>query len=808
MKISYNWLKQFIKIDWDAEKTGELLTDLGLEVEGIETVESIKGSLKGVVVGEVLTCAKHPGADRLNLTTVDLGQEEAVQIVCGAPNVAAGQKVAVATVGAVLYDKTGESFKIKKGKIRGEVSMGMICAEDELGLGSDHDGILVLDADLKPGTPASEVFDIDIDQVFEIGLTPNRSDAMSHYGTARDLRAGLIQKEITKELISPSVSDFHVDDRTFKIDIDVVEESFAPRYCGLTISGVSIGPSPDWIQKRLKAIGLQPINNIVDATNYVMHELGQPLHAFDAHKIKGGKVVVKTLEQDTKFVTLDGVERKLDAEDIMICDGEDNPMCIAGVFGGLHSGVSENTSAIFLESAYFNSVAVRKTAKRHSLNTDASFRFERGIDPNFTKYALRRAALLITEIAGGKCSSDLLEFYPNRIQDAEVFLSYDNAYRLIGQKIPKETIKSIIASLEIRLNSETEGGLGLIVPAYRTDVRREADIIEEILRVYGYNNIEFSDKLNASLTFAEFDKVKVENISANQLIAQGFKETMANSLTKSNYLELTEDLMEEHNVKMLNPLSTDLEVMRQSLLFSGLESVIYNINRKNSSLKLFEFGKTYHKYTEEYQEIKHLSLFVSGDRNIPHWNSPQKSSDFYYLKGVVATLLERLGISKTQIKPCKSDLFVEGISLYRGKVKLVDLGLVNAKIHKEFGIKQEVFYADILWDNVLEQVKNNKVKVKLLPKFPEVKRDLSLLLDEEVKFSEIYNIAFQAEKKFLKAVDLFDFYQGDKLESGKKSYAVSFVLQDESQTLNEKQITKIMNKLQASLEKQLGASLR
>ncbi len=808
MKISYNWLKQFIKIDWDAEKTGELLTDLGLEVEGIETVESIKGSLKGVVVGEVLTCAKHPGADRLNLTTVDLGQGEAVQIVCGAPNVAAGQKVAVATVGTVLYDKTGESFKIKKGKIRGEVSMGMICAEDELGLGSDHDGILVLDADLKPGTPASEVFDIDIDQVFEIGLTPNRSDAMSHYGTARDLRAGLIQKEITKELISPSVSDFHVDDRTFKIDIDVVEESFAPRYCGLTISGVSIGPSPDWIQKRLKAIGLQPINNIVDATNYVMHELGQPLHAFDAHKIKGSKVVVKTLEQDTKFVTLDGVERKLDAEDIMICDGEDNPMCIAGVFGGLHSGVSENTSAIFLESAYFNSVAIRKTAKRHSLNTDASFRFERGIDPNFTKYALRRAALLITEIAGGKCSSDLLEFYPNRIQDAEVFLSYDNAYRLIGQKIPKETIKSILASLEIRLNSETEGGLGLIVPAYRTDVRREADVIEEILRVYGYNNIEFSDKLNASLTFAEFDKVKVENISANQLIAQGFKETMANSLTKSNYLELTEDLMEEHNVKMLNPLSTDLEVMRQSLLFSGLESVIYNINRKNSSLKLFEFGKTYHKYTEEYQEIKHLSLFVSGDRNKPHWNAPQKSSDFYYLKGVVAALLERLGISKTQIKPCKSDLFVEGISLYRGKVKLVDLGLVNAKIHKEFGIKQEVFYADILWDNVLEQVKNNKVKVKLLPKFPEVKRDLSLLLDEEVKFSEIYNIAFQAEKKFLKAVDLFDFYQGDKLESGKKSYAVSFVLQDESQTLNEKQITKIMNKLQASLEKQLGASLR
>lgn len=808
MKISYNWLKQFIQIDWDAEKTGALLTDLGLEVEGIEKIESVKGSLEGIVVGEVLTCGKHPGADRLSLTTVNIGQEEPVQIVCGAPNVAAGQKVPVATVGTILYDKNGESFKIKKGKIRGEVSMGMICAEDELGLGDDHDGIMVLDADLKPGTPAAEVFQIEVDEVFEIGLTPNRSDAMSHFGTARDLRAGLIQQGETKAIITPSVSDFHVDDRSFKVDIDVVEEKLAPRYCGITISGVNVGPSPEWIQNKLKAIGLSPINNIVDITNYVMHELGQPLHAFDAHKIKGGKVIVKTLEEGTKFVTLDEEERTLSADDLMICDSDSNPLCIAGVFGGLHSGVSDITSTVFLESAYFDPVSVRKTAKRHSLNTDASFRFERGIDPNMTKYALKRAALLITEIAGGKFTSDVLDFYPNKIEDNEVFLSYENAYRLIGQDIPKETIKSILASLEIRLNSETEGGLGLIIPSYRSDVTREADVIEEILRVYGYNNIEFSDKLNTSMVFSEFDEVKIENLIGDQLVAQGFNETMANSLTKPSYVELSDAINADNNVTMLNPLSTDLEVMRQSMLFSGLESVIYNLNRKNNSIKLFEYGKTYHRFESGYQEEKHLSLFISGDRSNDHWKQNDNSLDFFYAKGVLSALFQRLGLDNLKMKPTKMDVFADGLALYRGKVKLADIGIVKSSILKHFGIKQDVFFADIDWTKVIDAVKHHNIKVSALPKFPAVKRDLSLLLDEKVQFNELYNVAFQTEKKFLKQVDLFDFYQGKNLQEGKKSYGLSFVLQDEEKTLNEKQISKIMSKLQAAFEKQLGASLR
>ena len=492
MKISYNWLQQFLQVDWDAVRTGELLTDLGLEVEGIEVKESIKGSLKGIVVGKVLTCTQHPNADRLKVTTVDLGTGDPVQIVCGAPNVAAGQKVPVATIGTILYDDKGEGFKIKKGKIRGEESHGMICAEDELGLGKGHDGILVLDNNITVGTSGAEVFKIETDQVFEIGLTPNRSDAMSHFGVARDLKAGLMQQDVNLELISPSVSDFHVDERTLRFDVEVDNKDLVPRYCGITITDIEVKDSPEWIKNRLKAIGLTPKNNIVDITNYVLHELGQPLHAFDAQKVKGNKILVKTLEDKTKFTTLDEVERELSSEDIMICDGDSNPMCIAGVFGGIKSGVTENTTSIFLESAYFNPVSVRKTAKRHALNTDASFRFERGIDINMTKYALKRAALLIEEYAGGKMGSDISDFYPEKIEDFQVFLSYENAYRLIGQEIPKETIKNILASLEIKINSETEGGLGLTIPSYRTDVQREADIIEEILRVYGYNNIEFS----------------------------------------------------------------------------------------------------------------------------------------------------------------------------------------------------------------------------------------------------------------------------------------------------------------------------
>ncbi|PHR69406.1 MAG: phenylalanine--tRNA ligase subunit beta [Lutibacter sp.] len=808
MKISYNWLKQFLKVDWEAEKTGDLLTDLGLEVEGIETVESIKGSLNGIVVGEVLTCEQHPNADRLKVTTVNIGDDSPLQIVCGAPNVAAGQKVPVATIGTLLYDDKGESFKIKKGKIRGEESFGMICAEDELGLGKGHDGILILDASLQVGTPCAEVFEIESDQVFEIGLTPNRADAMSHYGVARDLRAGMIQQGTLLELISPSVSDFHVDERTLRIDVEVANKELVPRYCGVTISDITVGESPKWLQNRLNSIGITPKNNVVDITNYVLHELGQPLHAFDAAKIRGNKILVKTLEEGTKFTTLDEVERTLHQDDIMICDGESNPLCIAGVFGGINSGVTESTSSIFLESAYFNPVSVRKTAKRHTLNTDASFRFERGIDPNFVSYALRRAALLIEEIAGGKIVSDISDFYPEKIEDFEVFIAYDHINKLIGDVIPKESIKNIIASLEIKINSETDAGLGLTIPAYRVDVRREVDVIEEILRVYGYNNVQYSHKLNTSISFDNFDAIKIEDIISNQLLSQGFNEIMSNSLTKASYIPLSKNLKEEHNVTMLNPLSSDLGVMRQSLLFSGLESVIYNINRKNKSLKFFEIGKTYHKFESGYSEQKHLSLFISGNRVKDSWSVINKSSDFFYLKGVVQTILGRLGISKMKTSPTKNDVFSEGISFSLGKIKLVDFGVVNKPILKEFGIKQEVLFADFNWDTILKVTSRKNIKVEGLPKFPSVKRDLALLLNEEVKFSDVYATAFQSEKNLLKEVGLFDVYQGDKLPKGKKSYAVSFVLQDTSKTLNDKQIDKVMQKIQQSLEKNLDAVLR
>ena len=808
MKISYNWLKQFLQVDWEENKTSELLTDLGLEVEGIETKESIKGSLEGILVGEVLTCVQHPNADRLKITTVDLGTGDPVQIVCGAPNVAAGQKVPVATIGTTLYDDKGVGFKIKKGKIRGEESHGMICAEDELGLGTDHDGILILNKKLKVGTPAAEVFNIETDQVFEIGLTPNRADAMSHYGVARDFRAGLIQHGINLELITPSVSDFHVEQRRLRIDVEVENKDLAPRYCGISIVDVEVKDSPEWIQNRLKSIGITPKNNIVDITNYVLHELGQPLHAFDASKIKGNKVIVKTLAQGTKFTTLDEVERELHSEDIMICDAESNPLCIAGVFGGINSGVSEKTTSIFLESAYFNPVSIRKTAKRHALNTDASFRFERGIDINFTEYALKRAALLIEEYAGGKVASDVMDFYPEKIEDFQVFLSYESAFRLIGQEIDKETIKNILASLEIKISSETEGGLGLTIPSYRVDVQREADIIEEILRVYGYNNIKFSHKLNTSISFDSNKDISLENIIANQLTTLGFNETMANSLTKEEYSSFSENLKSEFNVTMLNPLSNDLKVMRQSLLFSGLESISYNLNRKNNSLKLYEFGKTYHKYEKGYQEDKHLTIFVSGARTKDSWTSLTQNSDFFYLKGIVMSILERIGVTNIKTSPVKSDVFSEGIVLSLGKNKLVEFGVIKKKILKEFGIKQEVLFADFDWTSILSISGKKKIKVSMLPKFPSVKRDLALLLDQKITFKEIYDLAFQSERNLLKDVGLFDVYQGDKLPEGKKSYAVSFVLQDNNKTLEDRQIDKIMQKLQQSFEKNLGAVLR
>ena len=808
MKISYNWIKQFLLIDWDAIKTGELLTDLGLEVEGIETKESIKGSLKGIIVGEVLTCIQHPNADRLKVTTIDIGLVEPLQIVCGAPNVGVGQKVPVATIGTILYDDNGEEFKIKKGKIRGEESYGMICAEDELGLGESHEGILILDKKIKVGTQASDVFNIELDQIFEIGLTPNRSDAMSHFGVARDIRAGLMQQNIKLELISPSVSDFHVDERTLRIDVEVDDKEQTLRSCGISITDVIVKDSPEWIQNRLRSIGITPKNNIVDITNYVLHELGQPLHTFDAQKVKGNKILVKNLAKGTKFTTLDKIERELSSEDIMICDADSTPLCIAGVFGGLNSGVTENTTSIFLESAYFNPVSVRKTAKRHALNTDASFRFERGIDINMTKYALKRAALLIEEYAGGKMGSDISDFYPEKIEEFQVFLSYENSYRLIGQEIPKETIKNILASLEIKINSETEGGLGLTIPSYRTDVQREADIIEEILRVYGYNNIEFSHKLNTSISFDSNKKVKIENIIANQLSSLGFNETMTNSLTKPYYTNLSENINVAANVEMLNPLSSDLKVMRQSLLFSGLESVAYNINRKNNSLKFYEFGKTYHKYNDKYQEDKHLSLLVTGNRSKENWNIIHKKSDFFYIKGLITNILNRLGVDALKTTPIKQDVFSEGVTMSLGKIKLVEFGVIKSSILKEFGIKQSVLFADFNWDNLLKITGNKNMKVTELTKFPPVKRDLALLLDSKIEFKEIYNLAFQSEKHLLKEVDLFDVYEGDKLPKGKKSYAVSFLLQDESKTLADKEIDKTMKKLQQIFEKNLEAVLR
>jgi phenylalanyl-tRNA synthetase beta chain len=777
-----------------------------LEVEVVSNYQSVRGGLKGVIVGHILTCEKHPDADRLNITTVDLGDGTPVQIVCGANNVAKGQKVPVATIGTKLFDKEGVEFEIKKGKIRGQESHGMICAEDELGLGTSHDGIMILDATLKPGTPCAKVFNIENDEVFEIGLTPNRADAMSHYGVARDLRASLLQINSNIELITPTVSTFRIDKRTLKIDVDVKDSKLAPRYCGVTISGVTVKSSPAWLQNRLKAIGLTPKNNIVDVTNYILHDLGQPLHAFDAAKISG-KIIVKTLEAGTKFTTLDDVERTLHEEDLMICD-EKGPLCIAGVFGGKGSGVTESTNSIFLESAYFNPISVRKSAKRHALNTDASFRFERGIDANITEFALKRAALLIKEIAGGEITSDIVDIYPKKIEDFPVFLNFDKTAKLIGQELPKETIKKILASLDIKVNSVSDKGLGLIIPSYRVDVQREVDVIEEILRVYGYNNIDFTKKLNATVAnSARTEDYKVQNIIATQLNSLGFHEMIANSLTSPDYVKLSEMLKEEYNVMMLNPLSNDLSVMRQSLLFSGLEAVSYNINRRNGDLKLFEFGKTYHKLPSGYDEPKHLTLFVTGNRNSESWTTTEKPSDFFLFKGFVDSVLNRLGICKTQNKPAESDVFAEGIAVACGNDILLEFGTIKKSILKHFDIKQEVLFADFNWNLILKLI-SNKIKFTDIPKYPEVRRDLALLVDNSVTFDTIYDIARQTEKSLLKDINLFDVYEGKNLPEGKKSYAVSFTLQDSTKTLTDEQIDKIMNKLQKNLENEVGASLR
>jgi len=807
MRISYNWLKQFLKIDLPSEETAALLTDLGLEVEVVEKYQSVKGGLVGVVVGEVKTCEKHPDADRLKVTTVDLGDgNPPVQIVCGAPNVAAGQKVPVATIGTLLFDASGNEFEIKKGKIRGQESHGMICAEDELGLGTNHEGIMILDAKLKPGTPLAEVLKIENDEVFEIGLTPNRADAMSHMGVARDLRAGLLLRNKNIELITPSVSAFKVDKRTLKIPVDVVDAKLCPRYCGVTISGIKVKPSPEWLQNRLKAIGLSPKNNIVDVTNYILHELGQPLHAFDAAKING-KITVKTVAAGTKFVTLDDTERVLHEDDLMICD-ENGPLCMAGVFGGKSSGVTETTTSIFLESAYFNPVTIRKTAKRHGLSTDASFRFERGIDPNITEYALKRASMLIMEVAGGEMTSDVVDLYPKKVEDFSVFLNFDKTFKLIGQEIPKETIKKILASLDIKVNSITDAGLGLIIPAYRVDVQREIDVIEEILRVYGYNNVNFTKKINATVANSpRTEDYKLQNIVAHQLNALGFHEMMANSLTTGDYVKLSPQLKEEYNVSMLNPLSNDLATLRQSMLFSGLEALSYNINRKNADLKLFEFGKTYHKLLSGYQEKKHLTVFMTGDRTAESWNEPQRPTDFFVFKGVILSLFDRLGYHKIEDKPVQNDVFSEGISMGFGNDVLVEFGVVKKHIIKHFDIKQEVFYADFNWDLIIKMI-SNKIKFQDIPKYPEVRRDLALLVDQSVAFESLYKLARQTEKSLLKQVNLFDVYEGKNLPEGKKSYALSFILQDTTKTLTDTQIDKIMGKLQTVFQNEVGAQLR
>ncbi len=808
MNISYNWLKQFLKIDWDARQTAELLTDLGLEVEGISRYESVKGALKGVVVGEVLACSKHPNADKLKIATVDIGQGSPLQIVCGAPNVATGQKVPVATIGTTLFTKNGEAWTINKGKIRGEESHGMICAEDELGLGDNHSGIMVLDPACEVGTPCSKIFEIENDEVFEIGLTPNRADAMSHFGVARDLKAGLIQREISKELITPSVSNFSVDNRSLRVEVEVVNRDLAPRYCGVTLNNLVVQPSPDWLKNRLRSIGISPKNNVVDVTNYVLHELGQPLHAFDADRIHGKKIIVKTMPAGTRFMTLDGEERVLNEEDLMICDAE-KPMCIAGVFGGINTGVTENTKSIFLESAFFDPISIRKTAKRHALNTDASFRFERGIDIENVEYALKRAALLIREIAGGYITSDIVDLYPIKKDDHQVFLTFLKVDALIGQEIPQDTIKSILASLEIKVNNFTEAGLGLTIPSYRIDVQREVDVIEEILRIYGYNNISFKDKLNASIApISRYEDYKLEFIIGGQLASSGYYEIMTNSLTSPTYAKYLTDLGDKDSIVILNPLSADLSVMRQSMLFNGLETISYNSNRKRQNLKLFEFGKTYHQYSTGREEHKHLCLFVTGNLHSENWTIKEQRSDFFFLKATVENILMRLGINKMSSKLVQGDIFSEGIAFISGKKILVEFGVVQKSILKIFDLKQEVLFADFNWDNVNAALGKNEIIFEEISKYPEVKRDFALLLDEAVSFKAIYDLAFQTEKKFLSDVSLFDVYNGSNLPKGKKSYAVSFTLQNDKSTLTDKQIDKIMNGLQQRFEKELGAELR
>ncbi len=816
MKISYKWLKDYIDIDFSPEQIDEILTQIGLEVGGIEKFQFVKGGLEGLIIGEVKTCEMHPNSDHLHITTVDVGSDELLPIVCGAANVAAGQKVVVATVGTVLYDGD-ESFVIKKSKLRGEPSMGMICAEDEIGLGTGHDGIMVLPDDAVVGTPAKEYFNIEDDLTIEIDLTPNRIDGASHIGVARDIAAYLKQqKEI--EYTKPAVDKFKVDNTNLPIEVVVENEDACHRYSGVCIENVKVEESPEWLQNRLKAIGLNPINNIVDITNYVLFETGQPLHAFDYAKVKGNKVVVKTLPAKTKFTTLDEVERELDAKDLMICN-ESEPMCIAGVFGGLDSGVTDSTTSIFLESAYFDAVYVRKTARRQALNTDASFRFERGTDPNNTVYALKRAALLIQEIAGGQIASEVVDIYPNPVADFEVQVSVERIENLLGKNIGKETIVNILKALEIKVAKDNGDTLDLLVPPYRVDVKREADIVEEVLRIYGFNNIDISAKVNTSLSFApKPDDHKLRNTIADMLTYSGFNEIMNNSLTKADYYDGLNSVNAENTVRIFNPLSNDLNAMRQNLLFGGLECIAYNINRKNSDLKFYEFGKSYHYYKNEenenpvdnYFEKERLALFICGDKNVTNWNTPKEPTNFYYLKAYVENVLKRFGfdIDKLRINELENDQFTEGLSYGVKKKVLVEMGMVSGAILSKMDIDIPVYYADFNWELLVAEAGKNKVAYTEIPKYPTVKRDLALLVDKQTTFAEIKTIAFNCEKNLLKSVTIFDVYEGENLGADKKSYAVSFILQDTEKTLTDKQIDKIMQKLINSYEKQLNAQIR
>lgn len=820
MNISYNWLKDYLDFDLQPEEVADALTSIGLETGGVEEVQMIKGGLEGLVVGEVLTCIDHPNSDHLHITTVNVGGEEPLQIVCGAANVAAGQKVVVAVNGTKLYDGE-ESFTIKRSKIRGVESNGMICAEDEIGIGTSHEGIIVLPQDVPVGTLAKEYYNVKSDYVLEVDITPNRVDATSHYGVARDLAAYLKQNNKKGTLTLPSIEAFEIENPTGGVEVAVENTEACPRYSGITIKSVTVKESPDWLKDRLKTIGLRPINNVVDITNYVLHEVGRPLHAFDASKIKGDKVVVKTQPEGTKFITLDGVERTLTERDLMICNTEE-AMCIGGVFGGLDSGVTEHTTDVFLESANFNSTWIRKTARRFGLNTDASFRFERGLDPNETMYALKRAALLIKELAGGIITGPIQDVYPVPAKPYTIDLLHSKVNSLIGKELPADTIRNILTSLDIKIVAETAGRWTLEVPLYRMDVQRDVDVIEDILRIYGYNNIEFSDSLKSNLSYkTPTDRsYDLQNLISEQLCGSGFNEILNNSLTRSAYYENLATYPIARCVKLENPLSADLSVMRQTLLFGGLESVEHNIKRKNENLRFFEFGNCYTydidkkkegENLSEFSEEYRLGLWITGNRVQNSWAHPDEKSSVYELKACVENILARLGVNPQSVifGHLSNDIYSAGLSVTtRSGRQLATLGVVDRKLAKNLDIDQEVYYAEISWTLLMKETRKNKVTFSEISKFPGVKRDLALLIDQSTRFEEIENIARDSERKLLKDIRLFDVYEGKNLPAGKKSYAVSFYLQDENKTLNDKQIDGIMGKIRTNLEQKLNAQLR